>query len=217
MTDECKTIDPTAFGLFFVAVVSLPLALAGFFGYMGNEWNATIMAGVGSLLMVNGFFILLAALYAYKAGSNFGFVVFGLVSMGVFYRNHIPDLSDLVLPRKDAEDPDVHPADHRPCVHRQRLCYRDRCRVVLAVPRNRRHPQLHPHSVPGFRARRRAHPLCLIGGPQTPYRPPAGTSLFKCSQSPTLMKKEMKIKIGAYFMVIIMVVVVVTAAASALI
>lgn len=88
MTDECKTIDPTAFGLFFVAVVSLPLALAGFFGYIGNEWNVTIMENVGALLKVNGFFILLAALFAYKAGSNFGFIVFGLVSMGVFYAGY---------------------------------------------------------------------------------------------------------------------------------
>ncbi len=83
MSDECKTIDPTAFGLFFVALVSLPLALAGFFNGAGIE-NA-IMAHAPKLLMVGGFFILLASLYAYKAGSNFGFIVFGLVALGVFY------------------------------------------------------------------------------------------------------------------------------------
>ena len=37
MSDECKTLDPTAFGLFFVALVSLPLALAGFMNGIGIE------------------------------------------------------------------------------------------------------------------------------------------------------------------------------------
>lgn len=83
MTDECKTIDPTAFGLFFVAVVSLPLALAGFLNCAGIDND--IMTHVPKMLMVGGFFILLASLYAYKAGSNFGFIVFGLVAMGVFF------------------------------------------------------------------------------------------------------------------------------------
>lgn len=83
MSDECKAIDPTAFGLFFVAVVSLPLALAGFMNFAGMDND--IMTHVPLMLMIGAFFILLAALYAYKAGSNFGFIVFGLVAMGVFF------------------------------------------------------------------------------------------------------------------------------------
>ena len=86
MSDECKTLDPTAFGLFFVALVSLPLALAGFMNGMGIENE--IMAHVGKLLLVGGFFIFLASYFAYKAGSNFGFIVFGLVALGVFYAGY---------------------------------------------------------------------------------------------------------------------------------
>ena len=93
MSDECKTIDPTAFGLFFVALVSLPLALAGFLNFAGVENE--IMSHVSKLLMVGGFFILLASLYAYKAGSNFGFIVFGLVALGVFYAGY--DGGDLYI------------------------------------------------------------------------------------------------------------------------
>lgn len=93
MSDECKTIDPTAFGLFFVALVSLPLALAGFLNFAGVENE--IMDHVSKLLMVGGFFILLASLYAYKAGSNFGFIVFGLVALGVFYAGY--DGGDLYI------------------------------------------------------------------------------------------------------------------------
>lgn len=83
MTDECKPIDPTAFGLFFVALVSLPLSLAGFLNFAGVD-NA-IMAHAPELLMLGGIFIAIAAWKAYSAGSNFGFIVFGLVALGVFY------------------------------------------------------------------------------------------------------------------------------------
>ncbi len=93
MSDECKTLDPTAFGLFFVALVSLPLALAGFMNGMGIENE--IMAHVGKLLLVGGFFIFLASYFAYKAGSNFGFIVFGLVALGVFYAGY--DGGDLYI------------------------------------------------------------------------------------------------------------------------
>ena len=79
MSDECKILDPTAFGLFFVAAVSLPLAIAGIGGYFDA---ATV--SFAKLFMVAGFFILIAALAAYRAGSNFGFIVFGLVALGVF-------------------------------------------------------------------------------------------------------------------------------------
>ncbi len=86
MSDECKILDPTAFGLFFVALVSLPLALAGFFNGLGIENE--IMVHAPKLLMVGGFFIFLASLFAYRAGANFGFIVFGLVALGVFYAGY---------------------------------------------------------------------------------------------------------------------------------
>ena len=93
MTEECKTLDPTAFGLFFVALVSLPLALAGFFNFAGIENE--IMDHVSKLLMVGGFFIFLASMFAYRAGANFGFIVFGLVALGVFYAGY--DGGDLYI------------------------------------------------------------------------------------------------------------------------
>ncbi len=93
MTEECKTLDPTAFGLFFVALVSLPLALAGFFNFAGIENE--IMDHAPKLLMVGGFFIFLASMFAYRAGANFGFIVFGLVALGVFYAGY--DGGDLYI------------------------------------------------------------------------------------------------------------------------
>ncbi len=93
MTEECKILDPTAFGLFFVALVSLPLALAGFFNFAGMD--NVIMDHVPKLLMVGGFFIFLASLFAYRAGANFGFIVFGLVALGVFYAGY--DGGDLYI------------------------------------------------------------------------------------------------------------------------
>lgn len=93
MTEECKILDPTAFGLFFVALVSLPLALAGFFNFAGVD--NVIMGHVPKLLMVGGFFIFLASLFAYRAGANFGFIVFGLVALGVFYAGY--DGGDLYI------------------------------------------------------------------------------------------------------------------------
>lgn len=86
MSDECKIIDPTAYGLFVVALVSLPLAIWGFMSYGGmTEEAATLFAGVPSLLTLGGAFILIASLLAYRAGSNFGFIVFALVAFGVIY------------------------------------------------------------------------------------------------------------------------------------
>lgn len=76
MSDECKPIDPTAFGLFFVALVSLPIALACIFSYAGIENDITKGSNLGGLLMLAAFFILIASLKAYKAESNFGFIVF---------------------------------------------------------------------------------------------------------------------------------------------
>ena len=82
MTDECKPIDPTAFGLFFVALVSLPIAIACFLGYSGSS---EYVANLGDLLKYASLFIFIAALAAYRAGSNFGFIVFGLVALGVYF------------------------------------------------------------------------------------------------------------------------------------
>ena len=84
MTDECKApLDPTAFGLFFVALVSLPIAIAGILGFM--EVSNDIGVYLGKLAIICSFFIACAALGAYKAGSNFGFIVFGLVAAGVYF------------------------------------------------------------------------------------------------------------------------------------
>ena len=85
MTDECKPIDPTAFGLFFVALVSLPIALACIFSYAGIDNDITTGNNLGYLLILASIFIVIAALKAYKANSNFGFIVFGLVGLGVCY------------------------------------------------------------------------------------------------------------------------------------
>lgn len=84
MTDECKApLDPTAFGLFFVAIVSLPIAIACILDFTGG--TNTVGPTLGPLLIICSFFIAAAALGAYKAGSNFGFIVFGLVAAGVYF------------------------------------------------------------------------------------------------------------------------------------
>lgn len=80
MSDECKILDPTAFGLFFVAIVSLPLAISGIGGY----FDSSVSVALGPLFMAASFMIFIAAIAAYRAGSNFGFIVFGLVALGVF-------------------------------------------------------------------------------------------------------------------------------------
>ncbi len=85
MTDECKPIDPTAFGLFFVALVSLPIALFCILTYAGVDNDIGTGNNLGYLLILASIFIAIASMKAYKAGSNFGFAVFGLVALGVFY------------------------------------------------------------------------------------------------------------------------------------
>lgn len=82
MTD--KHIDTTAFGLFFVALVSLPIALMCILEYAESDYG---MLGekLGPFLMVCAVFILIAAIGAYKTKSNFGCTVFGLVAAGVFF------------------------------------------------------------------------------------------------------------------------------------
>ena len=83
MTDECKNLDPTAFGLFFVALVSLPIAIICFLGYA--DVKNDIGRYLGDLLKIASFFIFVAAIAAYKANSNFGFTVFGMVALGVYF------------------------------------------------------------------------------------------------------------------------------------
>lgn len=82
-----KRIDMTAFGLFFVALVSLPIALISILGYFEVDYG---MAGeeLGALLMVCAVFIMFAALGSYKCNSNFGTTVFGLVGAGVFFAGY---------------------------------------------------------------------------------------------------------------------------------
>ncbi len=72
---ECqKCLDPTAFGLFLVAVVSLPLAIL----QLKNEGVPTPV-----FFEFLGIMIVIAGLLAYRSDSNFGFIVFGLVGAAV--------------------------------------------------------------------------------------------------------------------------------------
>ncbi len=83
MSDECKVLDPTAFGLFFVALVSLPIAIYCILTYGGVDNDIGLY--LGDLLKIASFFIFIAAIGAYIAKSNFGFIVFGLVALGVYF------------------------------------------------------------------------------------------------------------------------------------
>lgn len=85
MTNKC--IDMTAFGLFFVALVSLPIALMSIVGYTESDYGL-LGEDLGKFLMVSAFFILIAAIGAYKTNSNFGCTVFGLVAAGVFFAGY---------------------------------------------------------------------------------------------------------------------------------
>ena len=72
---EFKPLDPTACGLFLVAVVSLPLAIANL---------VEGQAGPSPMFFtVIGLMIILVAVLAYRAESNFGFTVFALVGTAV--------------------------------------------------------------------------------------------------------------------------------------
>ena len=83
MTDECVKIDPTAFGLFFVALVSLPIAIACILGFMGVDND--IGRYLSGFLIIGGVFIFIAGVAAYKVNANFGFIVFSLVAAGVLF------------------------------------------------------------------------------------------------------------------------------------
>ena len=49
MSDECKILDPTAFGLFFVAIVSLPLAISGIGGFADSAVCSQLLMGIAAL------------------------------------------------------------------------------------------------------------------------------------------------------------------------
>ena len=72
---EFKPLDPTACGLFLVAAISLPLAISCF--------DSKFIVPV-ELFLLLGALIIVVALLAYRAESNFGFTVFLLVGAAVF-------------------------------------------------------------------------------------------------------------------------------------
>ncbi len=76
---EFKPLHPTACGLFFVAAISLPLAI----GQLVNDPSVVPVLPSGDAFIVIGICILVIALLAYIAGSNFGFTVFALVGAAV--------------------------------------------------------------------------------------------------------------------------------------
>ncbi len=76
---EFKPLDPTACGLFFVAAISLPLAI----GQLVNDASVVPLLPSADAFIVIGICILVIALLAYLAGSNFGFTVFALVGAAV--------------------------------------------------------------------------------------------------------------------------------------
>jgi len=82
---ECqKCLDPTSFGLFLVATISLPLALWNLIG-KENAAGVTVYDGgpASMAFVVIGLLIIVVAMLAYKSDSNFGFIVFGLVGAAV--------------------------------------------------------------------------------------------------------------------------------------
>ena len=76
---EIKYPDPTAMGLFFVALLSFPIAFACF-GFGGIT-----TASLVGILKICAVFIAIAAIGAFIVGSNFGFTVFALVAGGVWF------------------------------------------------------------------------------------------------------------------------------------
>ncbi len=72
---EQANLDPSTFGFFLVAVVSLPLALS----YLLDKGAPT-----AQFLMIIGLLIFLVGAWAWKCNANFGFTVFGLVGAAVF-------------------------------------------------------------------------------------------------------------------------------------
>jgi hypothetical protein len=73
---QTEHIDPTALGLYLVAIVSLPLALS-------NLWTNGPETNLALYYPLLGLMIIACAYFAYKANSQFGFVVFALVGAAV--------------------------------------------------------------------------------------------------------------------------------------
>jgi len=73
---QTEHIDPTALGLYLVAVVSLPLALS-------NLWFDGPATDVTKYYPLLGLMIIACGYFAYKANGMFGFVVFALVGAAV--------------------------------------------------------------------------------------------------------------------------------------
>ena len=93
MSETDYKIDPTAFGLFLVAIVSLPLAIM----QLKDEGVPT-----REFFTLMGILILVVSYIAYRNGSNFGFIVFGLVGAAVTLTRNSRILSyTLVAPFSD--------------------------------------------------------------------------------------------------------------------
>ena len=73
---QTEHIDPTALGLFAVAIVSIPLALS-------NLWPDGPATNFGLYFPFLGFVILVCSVLAYLANSTFGFVVLAIAGSGV--------------------------------------------------------------------------------------------------------------------------------------
>jgi hypothetical protein len=76
---ECKNLDPTALGLFLVAIVSFALAL----NKMVTVDDPAFAPISNEFFMLMGILALFVAYFAYRAESQFGFTVFALVGAAV--------------------------------------------------------------------------------------------------------------------------------------
>ena len=80
---ETARIDPTAMGLLFIGFI---LFVVGIFGIDNSgELNSMYIGkGVFAVALLGGLALTFVAVYAYKAGSNFGATVFGWVALSLF-------------------------------------------------------------------------------------------------------------------------------------
>ncbi len=74
---QTENIDPTALGLYAVAIVSLPLAMI-------NLWTDGPATNLGLYFPFLGLVIILCGIFAYKGNSLFGFVVLMVAGSAVF-------------------------------------------------------------------------------------------------------------------------------------